>query len=107
MRVLCLLGLVALAALASAAPAPKVQSQEYISIADVVDAANSIKDIFDQVKDKIASGVVKGKKKETGSYFHLHNIPIITSPAEFMGKRHHTGIDHNSHSYSLSRAAIR
>merc|ERR1712198_710320 len=61
MRVLCFLGLVALAALASAAPAPKAQPTEYISIADVVDATSVIKDIFEQVKAKIESGIVKGE----------------------------------------------
>merc|ERR1712198_644198 len=59
MRVLCFLGLVALAALASAAPAPQAQPTEYISIADVVDATSVIKDIFEQVKAKIESGIVK------------------------------------------------
>merc|ERR1712198_823750 len=61
MRVLCFLGLVALAALASAAPAPQAQPTEYISIADVVDATSVIKDIFEQVKAKIESGIVKGE----------------------------------------------
>merc|ERR1712198_430968 len=59
MRVLCFLGLVALAALASAAPAPQAQPTEYISIADVVDATSVIKDIFEQVKAKIESGIIK------------------------------------------------
>jgi len=61
MRVLCFLGLVALAALASAAPAPKAQPTEYISITDVIEAAGHIKDIFEEVKAKIESGVVKGE----------------------------------------------
>merc|ERR1712198_351762 len=59
MRVLCFLGLVALAALASAAPAPQAQPTEYIGVADVVDATSVIKDIFEQVKAKIESGIVK------------------------------------------------
>merc|ERR1712198_174690 len=64
MRVLCFLGLVALAALASAAPAPQAQPTEYISIADVVDATSVIKDIFEQVKAKIESGIVKDEIKD-------------------------------------------
>merc|ERR1712002_1138659 len=61
MRVFWFLGLVALAALATAAPAPKhyVQSAEYIGVADIIVAANHIKDVFNEIKAKIESGIVK------------------------------------------------
>jgi len=57
-----------LAALASAAPAPKAKPAEYgipeyISVSDVVQAANIIKDIFMKVEAKIQSGV-EGDVKE-------------------------------------------
>merc|ERR1712015_1219 len=62
MRVLFFFGLVALAAMASAAPAPKAhQPTEYISVVDVIEAANHIKDIFHEIKNNIENGVVKGE----------------------------------------------
>jgi len=39
--------------------ADKLKPKEYISILDVMEAASALKDIFDQVKDKIVSGEVK------------------------------------------------
>jgi len=39
--------------------ADKLQPKEYISIMDIMEAAQALKDIFNQVKDKIASGEVQ------------------------------------------------